>query len=157
MIEETNNLEHVKFKEDLDPSLNKILHLINLRDVTFSSLLHEQWDEWKLSEIFPSIVGWKVVNLELCTHPSITAMNENNSIIKEIHHIHFPLIRVLNLKGNLIESIEPLSRMNLRLMEIVYLCTSGFIQSTTTSPPLLKLPKSTGLLCKCFHSVLFPS
>ena len=51
-------------------------------------------------------------------------MNKNKNLIKEMEHIKFPLIQTLNLQGNYIESIEGLSRMDLKSMETIYLCTS---------------------------------
>ena len=47
-------------------------------------------------------------------------------MIKHIENIKLPAIQTLNLQGNLIESIEGLSRMELSSMKTIYLCTSEY-------------------------------
>ena len=50
-------------------------------------------------------------------------------MIKHIENIKLPTIHTLNLQGNLIESMEGLSMMELSSMKTIYLCTSELYRS----------------------------
>ena len=54
-------------------------------------------------------------------------MIKENKMLKLLQPIKFPALQILNLKCNLLESIEGLSRMELNLMKSIFLCTSEFI------------------------------
>ena len=54
-------------------------------------------------------------------------MTTDTRILKKIQDIKFSKIEELNLNGNLIESIEGLSHIELKFLETIYLCTSESI------------------------------
>ena len=75
-------------------------------------------------------------------------MNHNNRLIKQIAHIAFPNIKVLNLQGNSIESVEGLAGMELRVMGTIYLCKSESILvdnciCSTSALPKMSWPSLT--------------
>ena len=80
-----------------------------------------------MRQVLPHVVEWKVSNLELSTLLLSLVMIKESGMLKLIQEIKFPAIQVLNLKCNSIESIEGLSRMDLKLMKSIFLCTSDLI------------------------------
>ena len=84
-------------------------------------------------------------------------MNDNKKLIKQIAHISFPTIKVLNLQGNSIESIEALSRMDLKLMETIYLCKSDsiLVDNCIYSTSLLPKMSWSSLMTFSFCNLLF--
>ena len=49
--------------------------------------------------------------------------NDRATLVKEIAHLHFTALTLLNLSGNGIESVEGLARVQMPHIEYVYLCT----------------------------------
>ena len=47
--------------------------------------------------------------------------------IEQLQHIEFSCIKILEIENNFLESIEALCRMQLKAMEIIYLCTWNLI------------------------------
>ena len=69
----------------------------------------------------------------------------NEFIIKDIHHITFPSLRILNLGQNNLESIETFHRIEIPCLKSLYLCNYGVYKgknNISTIRDLVKLHQS---------------
>ena len=60
--------------------------------------------------------------------------NQHPTILKDILHIKFPGLKLLNLGNNSIASIEGINLLMMPALEKLYLCKDFIIKGTTTSP-----------------------
>ena len=118
MNSETKKFSHIQFKEALDPSLQPTLSLANKDSVKFSKFLHDSelekcQNRGRNKYCLPLLSG-KFLTLSYVPTFYILVRIGSKRLTKEIEYIHFPLLGVLNLVGNSIESIEGLNRMELK-------------------------------------------
>jgi hypothetical protein len=61
------------------------------------------------------------------------ASNRRATLVRELAHVHFPALTVLNLLGNCIQSIEELVRIDMPRLEKISLGLQPITQAATAS------------------------
>lgn len=112
----------------VEPSIQRKL---NQHCVEISKQHHniekEDRNQFQAFSTLELIKEWKVKELRLSNYDSILGGNERAGLLPEISHIKFPSLRLLNLHGNGIESIEGLSRIWMPSLQTLRLASNSLI------------------------------
>ena len=77
------------------------------------------WKANSMDKIAPKLKEWKVSAFWQSKFQSHAAGNNEKNLIKQIEGIHLPNLKGLVIYQNEIETVEPLARMHLPLLEIL--------------------------------------